>query len=153
VYAHFATNQDLFLALMDRQRQQQEQALEGLAQAGRSVREAMADLGQVAAPTDPERGQWGLLTLEFLLYALREPSSRAQLAQRFEAMRVYLSEQLAPYLVARAGPQLDARDLASVAIALSAASVSRPPSSRGLSRRTCTRAPSSVCSAEAPAWL
>ena len=120
VYANFETKQDLFLALMDRQTAQQEQALARLAQPGRPVGEAMTDLGQVAAPTDPEAWQWGLLTLEFLLYALREPSLRAQLAERFESMRQYLAEQLAPYVAARGGaPRLDARDLAIVAMALS----------------------------------
>ena len=120
VYANFETKQDLFLALMDRQTAQQEQALAGLTQPGRPVGEAMTDLGQVAAPTDPEAWQWGLLTLEFLLYALREPSLRAQLAERFESMRQYLAEQLAPYLAERDGaPRLDARDLAIVAMALS----------------------------------
>jgi AcrR family transcriptional regulator len=120
VYANFAAKQDLFLALMDRQHQRQEALLVGLAEPARPVGQAMGDLGRVAAPTDPEAWQWGLLTLEFLLYAVRDPALRGQLAERLRAMRGYLAAALGPRLARRPGaPGLAPHELASVAMALS----------------------------------
>ena len=70
VYANFPTKEQLFLAVMDRQQQRQQQAFQAMADPEKPPAEAMAELAEVAAPTDPEAWRFGLLTLEFFLYAV-----------------------------------------------------------------------------------
>ena len=82
VYANFPTKEQLFLAVMNRQQKLQEQSFQAMADPEKPSADAMAELAEVAAPTDPEAWRFGLLTLEFFLYAVRQPELRAELAER-----------------------------------------------------------------------
>jgi AcrR family transcriptional regulator len=119
VYANFPTKEQLFLAVMDRQQRLQEQSFQAMAQSEKPSAEAMAELAEVAAPTDPEAWRFGLLTLEFFLYAVRQPELRAELAQRFETTRQQLAASLEPHRAGHDKPALTAIELAVIAVAAS----------------------------------
>jgi AcrR family transcriptional regulator len=119
VYANFPTKEQLFLAVMDRHQQVQEQSFQGMRQPDKSATAAMAELAEVAAPTDPDAWRWGLLTLEFFLYAVRQPALRAELAKRFETSRSQLANSLEPHCDGQAPPVLTAAELAIIALAVS----------------------------------
>jgi AcrR family transcriptional regulator len=119
VYANFPTKEQLFLAVMDRQQQRQEQSFKSMAQPEKPSADAMAELADIAAPTDPEAWRFGLLTLEFFLYAVRQPELRAELAQRFETTRRQLAASLEPHRAGHDKPVLTAADLAVIAVAAS----------------------------------
>jgi AcrR family transcriptional regulator len=61
VYANFPTKERLFLAVWDRQQERLEQTFEAMTKPGSSTIDAMGELAQVAAPTDTQAWQWGLL--------------------------------------------------------------------------------------------
>ena len=119
VYANFTTKEQLFLAVMDRQQKLQEQSFKAMAQSGKPSADAMAELAEVAAPTDPEAWRFGLLTLEFFLYAVRQPELRAELARRFETTRRQLAASLEPHRVGHDEPALTTIELAVIAVAAS----------------------------------
>jgi AcrR family transcriptional regulator len=119
VYANFPTKEQLFLAVMDRQQQLQQQSFQAMADPKKRPSDAMAELAEVAAPTDPEAWRFGLLTLEFFLYAVRQPELRAELAERFEVTRQQLAASLEPHRAGQEKPALTATDLAIIAVAAS----------------------------------
>jgi AcrR family transcriptional regulator len=119
VYANFPTKEQLFLAVMDRHQETQEQSFQAMTQPGTSATAAMAALAEVAAPADPDAWRWGLLTLEFFLYAVRQPALRAELAKRFETTRGQLASSLEPHWHGQASPVLTAAELAIIASAVS----------------------------------
>jgi AcrR family transcriptional regulator len=109
VYSNFASKEDLFLALLDRRRI-------GPAGSGRSP--TPDDLSRLAAPTKPEAWEWGLLTLEFFLYAAREPTVRERLAAAFEDQRAELAALLTDGRPTVGAGAFTPRELATVALAL-----------------------------------
>jgi AcrR family transcriptional regulator len=119
VYANFPTKERLFLAVWDRQQEQLERSFAAMTKPGSSTVDAMGELAQVAAPTDPQAWQWGLLTLEFFLYAVREPSLQGELAERFQVTRRRLAASLEPHLHGAGEPPLTSIELAIVAMAVS----------------------------------
>ena len=110
VYSNFANKEDLFLALLDRRRVGPN--------AGPGPSPGPDGLARLAAPTEPEAWEWGLLTLEFFLYAAREPSVRARLAAAFEEQRAVLAAILSDGREAAPGSAFAPRELATVALAL-----------------------------------
>lgn len=119
VYANFPSKERLFLAVMDRRRQLQVQSFHAMTQPGKSTADALAELAGVATPTDPEAWRWGLLTLEFFLYAVRQPSLRAELAELFEATRRDLADSLEHHRRGEEPPAFTAAELALLATAVS----------------------------------
>lgn len=93
LYSNFAGKEELFLALLDRRQADQTEALE---RAGSDDVDARPGVARVGAPIDPEAWTWGLLSLEFYLYAMREPRLRPELASRYRAMRAELGKALVP---------------------------------------------------------
>lgn len=86
VYANFASKEDLFLVLLDRHLDDQ------LAQVDLLVAAASdTDLGKSLLDASSEKmtagGSFGLLMLEFWLYAARDPRAMADLAARYARMR------------------------------------------------------------------
>jgi AcrR family transcriptional regulator len=114
LYSNFAGKEELFLALLDRRQSDQSEALAASGSSGDLARSAIAE---VAAPVDPDMWTWGLLALEFYLYAMREPRLRPELASRYRAMRAELGKVIVPANdgVTRWSPS----DLATAALALS----------------------------------
>lgn len=90
LYSNFPSKEALFLALLDRRQADQGEALA----ASRDDADPGPAVASVAAPIDPEAWTWGLLSLEFYLYAMREPRLRPELAGRYRAMRAELGKAL-----------------------------------------------------------
>lgn len=95
VYSNFASKEELFLTLLDRH----------LEAELRSVAAQIPTKGdhQIKGPPVQrqsfpvyleERRTWNILTLEFVLYALRHPAIQQQLAQRYRAARGELAALL-----------------------------------------------------------
>jgi AcrR family transcriptional regulator len=114
LYSNFAGKEELFLALLDRRQADQSEAL---AASGVRNTAAGAGIADVAAPVDPDAWTWGLLALEFYLYAMREPRLRPELASRYRAMRTELGKALMPSGRSVAG--WTPSDLATATMALS----------------------------------
>jgi AcrR family transcriptional regulator len=118
VYSNFSSKEELFLALIDRRRTDDRVAL------GAALRvpdnEGRAPLfAETAAPTDAAAWTWGLLALEFFLYAAREPEVRARLASQYEDQRASIAEALRATWPALASAPLGPRDIATIVMALS----------------------------------
>ena len=128
VYSNFAGKEDLFLALLDRHLDASAAATRAGAMAatpstGEPLGVVPADpvgaLTALATPADPAAWEWGLLTMEFFLYAAREPAVKDRLAAILEGQRTYLASTLeAAWPQLSSGP-LGPRDVASVVMALS----------------------------------
>lgn len=78
VYSNFSGKEDLFFALLDRRTAQDPEQWERVGGA--------RDLSRDFARELEEERAWNMLTLEFLLYAMREDGAREKLA---EGQRVY----------------------------------------------------------------
>lgn len=95
VYSNFGGKDDLFLALLDRRigggvgPRWEEVFEEGKPLAERLER---AD-GLLSSGSEDER-PWTMLELEFFLYAMREESARAKLAERYEDIRGAITHTL-----------------------------------------------------------
>jgi AcrR family transcriptional regulator len=86
VYSNFATKDELFLALLDQRLAAQLQQVEAL-----DVIESPGEL-QAALRAQTEREfaaarDFGVLQVEFWLYAMRNPAAQAALAQRYRQLR------------------------------------------------------------------
>jgi AcrR family transcriptional regulator len=113
VYSNFPGKDALFLALVDRRRASLEAQL---AEAGMDAVDVLsAEDGSRQAADDP----WGILTIEFFLYAAREPSARRAFADLYAATRRALAASLARVPVNEQALDLSPMDLATVALALS----------------------------------
>jgi AcrR family transcriptional regulator len=113
VYSNFPGKDALFLALVDRRRASLEAQL---AEAGTDAVDVLsAEDGSRQATDDP----WGILTIEFFLYAAREPSARRAFADLYAATRRALAASLARVPVNEQTLDLSPMDLATVALALS----------------------------------
>lgn len=113
LYSNFSSKEALFLALLDRRQADQGEALA----ASRADIDPGPAVASVAAPIDPEAWTWGLLSLEFYLFAMREPRLRPELAGRYRTMRAELGNALMPADDGLTG--WSRSDLATAAMALS----------------------------------
>lgn len=122
VYSNFPGKDALFFALLERRRVHLEAQL---ARADEGVVATLTDDGAGAELTDgaerpPEAGDaWGLLTIEFFLYAVRDPEARRAFADLYATTRRALA---ASFQGTPAGPRpldLTTTELATVALALS----------------------------------
>lgn len=94
VYAHFDGKDALFLALLDRHLADQLARVDDLIGAS-SGAELHRGLRDASAEQMDAGGSFGLLMLEFWLYAAREPRARAALADRYAQMRERLARAIA----------------------------------------------------------
>lgn len=82
VYAHFKTKDDLYLALLDEHLSTEPTGFVEQIEAGVPIQELVARI-EHELPAEIERHrQWAMLTLEFMLYALRDETVRPRLAER-----------------------------------------------------------------------
>lgn len=94
VYSNFAGKDSLFLALQDRHLDDQLAQVERLAMTV-SGAELRARLRAASSQQMTSGGSFGLLTLEFWLYAARDREARAALAARYRRMRDRLAVVIA----------------------------------------------------------
>jgi AcrR family transcriptional regulator len=85
IYAHYASKEDLFLALMGQRVLTKFTVIRQALEAERDIRKRPEIFRNwiVAQVSDHT---WGILMLEFKLYALRRPDSREKLLQTYEQM-------------------------------------------------------------------
>jgi AcrR family transcriptional regulator len=86
VYSNFDSKEDLFLALIDQQLAAEIEHLGDRIDLAAWRREFESELGQ--------QRTLNLLTVEFFLYAMRNESARAKLAQRYQTARQLLAKML-----------------------------------------------------------
>src|SRR4051794_17936580 len=90
VYSNFATKDELVLALLDQHRAAQLQKLEALdaIESSEELRAALRDW----TDQEPAARDFGVLMIEFSLYAMRNPAAHAELAARYRQVRGRLAE-------------------------------------------------------------
>jgi len=93
-YFHFASKEDMFMALLEKRYQEQQEMLSvtfaSLEPPHRAVQESLE-----AVFTHSSRNpDWNLLYLEFWLYAARHEKARQRLAQAYEMWRSFLGQIL-----------------------------------------------------------
>lgn len=113
VYSNFPGKDSLFFALLDRRRVRLEAQL-AAADAGLA-----ATLSSHAEPAPGGDDTWGLLTIEFFLYAVREPEARRAFAELYATTRRVLSASLDHDPAASRPLDLSSDEIATVALALS----------------------------------
>lgn len=99
VYGHFDGKEALFLALLDRHLDDQVAQVDRLLGDG-SRSDPRADLRHASARQMTSGGGFGLLTMEFWLYAARNAEARAALASRYERIRERIAAGIADRLAA-----------------------------------------------------
>jgi AcrR family transcriptional regulator len=120
VYSNFASKDALFLALLDQRVAAQLQQVEALyaVESSEELRAAMRGRTEqeFAAARD-----FGVLMVEFSLYAMRHPAARAELAKRYRQLRGRLAELIARrYARRQAAPPIPAEHLAALVLATDA---------------------------------
>jgi len=120
VYSNFAGKDALFLALLDRHLDAQFAQMERL-----FAIEATDDLLGAVEHESAQAAQtgtaFGLLTMEFWLYAMRDATAKAALAERYARMRGRLAELIAERHAARGVvPPQPPADVAALVLALDA---------------------------------
>lgn len=120
VYSNFAGKEALFLALLDRHLDDQFAEIDRLA-ATASDSELRARLRDASAEQMGPSGSFGLLMLEFWLYAARDEAARDALAERVRLMRERLAEVIADRDAAHGTTRaMSPEDAASLVLALDA---------------------------------
>jgi AcrR family transcriptional regulator len=119
VYSNFTSKEELFLALLDAQ-VVGEAGDVGASPTADEPGTVSAGFPDAALPSDPDAVQWGLLTLEFFLYAVRDPQLRADLAARYERLRGQIAAvPPGSWGAVGAGQAFAPREIATVVLALS----------------------------------
>ena len=120
VYANFATKEELFLALLDQRVTAQLQQVEALSAIDSSEQLLAALRGRTEQEFAAAR-DFGVLMVEFSLYAMRNPAAQAELARRYRQLRGRLAELVARrYARRQASPPMPPEHLAALALATDA---------------------------------
>jgi AcrR family transcriptional regulator len=120
VYSNFAGKDDLVLALLDQHLAAQLQQIEAL-----DVIESSEELrAALRARTEQEFAaarDFGVLLVEFSLYAMRHPAAQAELASRYRQLRGRLAQLVATrYARHQSSPPMPPEHLAALALATDA---------------------------------
>jgi len=120
VYSNFANKDDLVLALLDQRMAAQLQQVEALYTIESSEQLLAAMRGRTEQEFAAAR-DFGLLMVEFSLYAMRNPAAQAELARRYRELRGRLAELIAErYARRQASPPMPPEHLAALALATDA---------------------------------
>ena len=115
-YAHFASKEDLFFALVEHQSLRFLEVIRAALAECSTDRERMITLRDFYIAKLSER-RWSILILEFKLYALRHPARRAKLAAAYRSVRAKLQWGEAAGLCADClGPTPEERELTRIAL-------------------------------------
>jgi AcrR family transcriptional regulator len=120
VYSNFATKDELVLALLDQRvatQLEQVEALSGI----ESSEELLAALGGRTEQEFAAARDFGILMVEFSLYAMRNPAAQAELASRYRQLRSGLATLIAErYARHQSAPPMPPEHLAALALATDA---------------------------------
>lgn len=84
VYAHFSTKDELYLALLDRHLASDAPPSVAMLESGAAIEDIAAEI-EHGLPEELEKMRdWGILTYEFVLHAMRDEQVRLRLAERFD---------------------------------------------------------------------
>lgn len=83
IYAQFKSKEDIFLALVAQHRARYRAQMEDMLATSKSVEENIAALRKLYLKMAEDQA-WGLLMLEFKLYAMRHPESKVKLKSYFD---------------------------------------------------------------------
>jgi AcrR family transcriptional regulator len=120
VYSNFATKDELVLALLDQHLAAQLQQIEAL-DAIESSEELRTVLRRRTEQDSATARDFGVLVIEFWLYAMRNPAARAELAERYGQIRGRLAELIAKrYDRGQRCPPMPPKHLAALALATDA---------------------------------
>jgi AcrR family transcriptional regulator len=120
VYSNFATKDELFLALLDQRVAAQLEQVEAL-YAIESSEELGAAMRGRTEQEFAEARDFGVLMVEFSLYAMRNPAAREELARRYRELRGRLAELIARrYARQQTSPPMPPEHLAALALATDA---------------------------------
>lgn len=101
IYSNFVSKEDLFLQVLDHHDRQQRDVLTEVLARGSTLDERLRSLGEWFDRMVEEERDWSLLTLEFSMYAARNPSLREALAAHHRE-----SKQAVANLIARQSADL-----------------------------------------------
>jgi AcrR family transcriptional regulator len=120
VYSNFATKDELFLALLDERVAAQLRQLKAL-YAIESSEELRAALRGRTEQEFAAARDFGVLMVEFSLYAMRNPAAQAALGERYRQLRGRLAELIAKrYARHQTAPPMPPEHLAALALATDA---------------------------------
>src|SRR5947209_13717801 len=89
-YAHFNSKNDLFFGLMEAKAAQRQERIRRSLEGCETAAEKLSAFRDFYAMHGADR-QWGILLVEFKLYAIREPKLHQQLAEAHRNLRARLS--------------------------------------------------------------
>ena len=102
VYSNFASKEELFMALLDRHLEAELQSVASqFSQKGNPEKADTSVQSQSFAASLEENRTWNMLTIEFLIYAMRHPSVQEKLAARYRIARSELTAHLQKIYQAR----------------------------------------------------
>jgi AcrR family transcriptional regulator len=120
VYSNFAGKEALFLALLDRHLDGQFAAMDRLL-GMEATGDLLGALEDESTEASASGTGFGLLTMEFWLYAMRHPEVKAALGERYGRMRDRLAELIAERHAARGSvPRKPPAEAAALVLALDA---------------------------------
>jgi AcrR family transcriptional regulator len=120
VYSNFANKDELFLALLDQRLAAQLQQVEAL-YAIESSEELLAVMRGRSEQDFAAARDFGVLIVEFSLYAMRNPAAQAELAERYRQLRGRLAELITKrYARHQISPPMPPEHLAALALATDA---------------------------------
>ncbi len=113
VYTHFASKDELYLALLDENLKQEDLVWTQLLEEGKLVGESIEEIQKEVLNQLNTQKNWGILTLEFFVYALRHPQVKEKLTQRiYQGIASYRQSLEKRYNHMKKQPPMDLDDLA-----------------------------------------
>jgi AcrR family transcriptional regulator len=88
-YAHFDTKEDLFFALMQQEVDKRSKRIRASIAKHNNLKDRLAVLREYYCKTIEDR-EWGLLRIEFKLFAVRHPKLRPALAAKHKQIRAFM---------------------------------------------------------------
>ena len=143
VYSNFANKDELFLALLDQRLAAQLQQVEAL-YAIESSEELLAAMRGRTEQEFAAARDFGVLSLEFSLYAMRNPAAQAELATRYRQLRGRLAELITKrYAHHQTAPPMPPEHLAALVLATDTGLFLQYSAEPGALPGSCTPTPSS----------
>ncbi|EMA6344746.1 TetR/AcrR family transcriptional regulator [Bacillus cytotoxicus] len=98
VYAHFHTKEELFLAIVDRQMHIYVQDICNMIEKEQSLESFIETIDQYSHSIRQKTKTWNMLTMEFLLYAMREESVRDKWANMIDDTVEQISKSIENFI-------------------------------------------------------
>jgi AcrR family transcriptional regulator len=116
IYAHFKSKEDIFLALIEQQTTRYRTQMAELLAGSTSTKENLAAFRQFCLALTEDK-TWALLFLEFKLFAIRHPESKARLQHYFD-QAIPGSQEQEQRLIQLLGPPGKGKDALSRSVAV-----------------------------------